>query len=96
MPSVHKTTTAAGEIRWRVRYRLPGEVRLRSKTFQTRREASDFSAELRSMRMRGTFVDPHAGKKLFGPYAAEVLDARPDEVSTRARDDSILRNHVLP
>ena len=57
---------------------------------------SGFSAELRSMQARGAFVDPNAGKIKFEPYAVEVLAARPDEASTRARDQSILRTHVLP
>ncbi len=96
MPSIHKVTIPGGLVRWRVRYRLPGESKLRSKTFPTRKEASGFSAELRSMQARGAFVDPNAGKIKFGPYAVEVLAARPDEASTRARDQSILRTHVLP
>jgi integrase len=96
MPSIHKVTIPGGLVRWRVRYRLPGESKLRSKTFPTRREAGGFSAELRSMQARGAFVDPNAGKIKFGPYAVEVLAARPDEASTRARDQSILRTHVLP
>jgi len=96
MPSLHKVTIPGSLVRWRVRYRLPGESKLRSKTFLTRREASGFSAELRSMQARGAFVNPNAGKITFGPYAVEVLAARPDEASTRARDQSILRTHVLP
>jgi len=36
------------------------------------------------------------GKIKFGPYAVEVLAARPDEASTRARDQSVMRTHVLP
>ena len=44
----------------------------------------------------GAFVDPNAGKSQFEPYAVEVLAARPDEASTRARDQSVLRTHVLP
>jgi len=96
MPSIHKVTIAGDLARWRVRYRLPGESKLRSKTFQTRKEASVFSAELRSMQARGAFVAPNAGKIKFGPYAVEVLAARPDEASTRARDQSVMRTHVLP
>jgi len=61
MPSIHKVTIAGDLARWRVRYRLPGESKLRSKTFQTRKEASVFSAELRSMQARGAFVAPNAG-----------------------------------
>ena len=95
MPSIHKVTTAGGLVRWRVRYRLPGESELRSRSFETRKQASVFSAELRFMQARGAFVDPNAGKLKFGPYAVAVLAARPDEASTRARDQSVLRTHVV-
>lgn len=69
---------------------------MRSRSFATRKAAAAYSAELRAMETRGTFVDPDAGKTKLGPYALQVLAARPDEPATKARDASILRTHILP
>jgi integrase len=40
-------------------------------------------------------VDPHAGRTLFEVHARRWLASRNDEATTKARDDSIMRNHVL-
>ncbi|MEU7883903.1 hypothetical protein AB0B54_00205 [Microbispora bryophytorum] len=45
---------------------------------------------------RGTYIDPHAGKSKFGQYAVTWMRSRNHERTTVARDDSIMRTHVLP
>jgi integrase len=45
---------------------------------------------------RGQYVDPHAGRVLFAMHAKQWLASRNDEATTRARDESIMRTHVLP
>lgn len=45
---------------------------------------------------RGLYVDPHAGRRLFGSHARRWLDSRNDELTTKARDASIMRTHVIP
>lgn len=69
--------------------------RQRAKTFPTKREAKAYLAEVETAAIRGLYVDPHAGRIRFGAYAARWLTARNDEITTAARDASIMRNHVI-
>ncbi|WP_328854581.1 MULTISPECIES: hypothetical protein [Microbispora] len=89
----HIVKTKAGTYRanWR-----DHTDRQRSKTFATKKEATAFLAEISSSLNRGTYVDPHAGKAKFGPYATKWMLSRNHEITTVARDDSIMRTHVLP
>ncbi|MEU8251730.1 hypothetical protein [Nonomuraea sp. NPDC048916] len=89
----HIVKTKAGTYRanWRDQ-----TDRQRSKTFPTKREATAFLAEINSALNRGSYVDPHAGKTKFGPYASSWLASRNHELATAARDQSIMRNHVQP
>jgi hypothetical protein len=86
------TKTKAGHFRanWR-----DAASRLRAKTFHTKREANAFLAEVEARLSRGTYVDPHAGRRRFGDYAERWLAARHNEATTMARDGSIMRNHVI-
>jgi len=68
----------------------------RSKTFRTKREASAFLAEVESALNRGNYISPDAGRIRFGDYATRWIAARNSEKTTAARDDSVMRNHVLP
>ena len=88
----HTVPTPAGGYRanWR-----DAAGRQRSKTFKTKREANAYLAEVETTLNRGTYVDPHAGRLRFGAYAARWLAARNDEITTAARDASIMRNHVV-
>jgi hypothetical protein len=69
--------------------------RQRAKTFNTKREAKAYLAEVEAAVSRGLDVDPHAGRVRFGAYAARWLTARNDEITTAARDASIMHNHVV-
>jgi hypothetical protein len=69
--------------------------RQRARTFPTKREATAYLAEFETAVSRGLYVDPHAGRMRFGAYAARCLTARNDEITTAARDASIMRNHVI-
>ena len=89
----HIVKTPAGT--YRANWRDPAG-RQKAKTFRTKREASAFLAETETTLARGGYVDPHAGRLRFGIYAARWRAARNDEITTRARDESILRTHVLP
>jgi integrase len=88
----HIVPTSAGGYRanWR-----DAAGRQRAKTFSTKREAKAYLAEVESAVSRGLYVDPHAGRVRFGAYAARWLTARNDEITTAARDASIMRNHVV-
>jgi integrase len=93
--SIEKRNTRRGPIY---------EVRLRgssgrevSKTFRTKREALDYEAGQRSAKARGAWVDPRSSGMTVAELAAEWLLCNPAKrASTRARDESILRVHVLP
>jgi integrase len=89
--SIHRTP----EGRYRAKWRDPSG-RQRSKNFATKRAARDFLAELHGSMSRGQYVDPHAGRVLFAMHAKQWLASRNDEATTRARDESIMRTHVLP
>jgi integrase len=88
----HIVPTPAGGYRanWR-----DAAGRQRAKTFSTKREAKAYLAEVETAVSRGLYVDPHAGRIRFGAYAARWLNARNDEITTAARDASIMRNHVV-
>ncbi len=88
----HITPTPAGS--WRANWRDP-TGRQRAKTFATKRDAKRFLAHLETSLTRGLYVDPHAGRVQLAPYAQRWLDSRNDEITTRARDASIMRTHVI-
>lgn len=89
----HVIRTPAGTYRanWR-----DVSGRQKAKTFRTKKEAAGFLAQVESAITRGAYVDPHAGRQMFGPYAEKWLSARATEKTTTARDASIMRVHVLP
>jgi len=89
----HIVKTPAGTFRanWR-----DTSDRQKSKTFKTRKEAAAFLAQVESSIVKGNYIDPHAGRILFGEYAARWMDARTTELATKARDASVMRTHVMP
>jgi integrase len=70
--------------------------RQRSKTFALKKEATAFLAEVETARSRGSYVSPHAGRTALGDHAAQWMASWNTEITTAARDRSIMRNHVLP
>lgn len=82
--------------RYKVRYRTP-DGKDRAKRFDKKGNAQDFAASVRIDRKRGQFVDPQGGRRKFDEYAQEVMESRLKlRPATRARDESYLRNYVLP
>jgi integrase len=80
------------------------EVRLRdqrgteySRTFETRKAAEAYQTEQRAQRARGSWVDPRRAEVAFGEVARYWLASDPTKRgSGLARDESIVRNHLLP
>jgi hypothetical protein len=68
----------------------------RSKTFRIKKDATAFLAEMQTSKTRGAYVSPHAGRTLFGEHAEKWMAAWNTEITTAARDLSIMRTHVLP
>ena len=81
---------------WKVRYRDPSGKQ-RRKTFQQHSNARRFAREVEVAKDRGEFVNPHDGKVLVGDWMKQWDAARLNRrASTPARDESLIRNHLLP
>ncbi|HLI00659.1 MAG TPA: tyrosine-type recombinase/integrase [Acidimicrobiales bacterium] len=95
MASIEKRTTDGG-VRYDVRWHEPGG-RARRKTFRLRRDADAWRRQVEQAETAGVVVDPRARKTLLADVAARWLAANPAKRgSSRALDEAILRNHVLP
>jgi integrase len=82
--------------RYKVRYRTP-EGKDRAARFDLLGKAREFVHQLESDKSRGRFVDTRAGQVPFGDFAEQVYAARLHlRPATRSRDESHLRNHLLP
>ncbi len=95
MAWVEKTPKDKGHA-WRVGYRGP-DRRQRYKTFTRKADADLFAATVETDMSRGDWTDPHLGRITVTEWAYQVeasrLNRRP---STIVRDDSYLRNLILP
>ena len=89
----HISRTTAGN--YRANWRDPSG-RKRTKTFQTRKEASVFLAELDSAIQRGSYVSPRAGKIRLRTYATGWAEHRYSGSRARERAVGVLRVHILP
>ncbi len=82
--------------RFEARYRA-ADGRERARRFATKRQAQAHLEQIGVDRRAGTWRDPRAGRMLLADWIATwqptTVDLRP---SSRARDDTYLRTHVLP
>ena len=84
-------------MRYRVRYIAPdGKERSQSFPDRKKREAQAFLANVQADILKGTYVDPDAGRTTFKHYADEWLAATTTDVLTRDRIEYELRLHVYP
>ncbi len=90
MPGIRKTLAGS----WRASWREPSGKQA-SKIFATKREASAFLAQMKTTKVTGAYVSPHAGRVLFGDHAREWMRTWNTEATTTARDASVMRNHVM-
>lgn len=93
---ITKRSTSSGEVRYDYRFRdLHGKQRKR--TFKRLEDAKKFQRTTEADMVRGTWIDDAHGKVLFSVwwerYWATTVNLRP---SSRARDESYARNHILP
>ena len=84
--------TPAGH--WRAYWRSPAGKQ-ESKTFRTKREAAGFLAQMRTSALAGAYVSPQGGRVLFGAHARQWMASWNTEATTSARDESVMRVHVL-
>ena len=83
--------------RWEVRYRDP-EGKQRARLFDRRVDAEQFLTATEHSKLSGTYLDPARGRVTLGQFVADDYTATMVglEPSTRARDESYLRTHILP
>jgi integrase len=93
--SIEKRTTAKGEPRWDVRYRVGN--RGVTRTFRTRSDATAYGRQVEHDDLRGLAIDPRAGRitlddwwKVWWPSTTNL---RP---STRARDAEYYASKIKP
>ena len=84
-------------LRYRVRYTDP-DGRERSKSFpdRDRRAAEAFLVTVEADKLRGSYIDPRAGRITLRRYASDWLAAQTFDESTREATESRLRVHVYP
>ncbi|HUP68496.1 MAG TPA: tyrosine-type recombinase/integrase [Acidimicrobiales bacterium] len=82
--------------KWQARYRGP-DGKEHAKRFDTKRDAERWLTENENERNHGTWIDPSHGRVLFEEWAATWWETTPAlRPSSRARDLSYLRTHILP
>ncbi|MEV6274454.1 tyrosine-type recombinase/integrase [Nocardia sp. NPDC051832] len=81
--------------KWKAFWREPSGSQ-RSKTFATKKEAKTFLAQVEVSKSTGIYVSPHAGRMLFGDHAEQWMKTWNVDRTTEARDESIMKTHVLP
>ncbi len=95
MATIDKRSTSGG-VRYDVRYRDPAGKQ-RKRTFRRRKDADAFVATTEADKIRGTWIDDAHGKVTFAEWWTRYLGTTVNlRASTRARDESYARNHLLP
>ncbi|MEV6980032.1 site-specific integrase [Sphaerisporangium sp. NPDC051017] len=79
--------------RWRVRYLDPGGEE-RNKSFAKKVDADNFKNAVAADVLRGTYIDPDAGKITFKKLAEEIIDTRTLDPRTRVVMRQRLSKHV--
>lgn len=94
MASIHRQERD-GAVTYQARYREPGG-RQRKRSFRRKVDAERFLTTLEADKLRGSYIDPDAGKILLGTYAAQWLAAHAGTESTQIATEVRIRVHVLP
>jgi len=82
--------------RYRARWREHPSGPQQSKHFARRADAERFLDRVRGDLVRGTYVDPRAGRIPFREYATSWQAGQVHRPTTSALVDSQFRNHILP
>ena len=80
---------------WRALYR-DNDGKQRSKSFDRKADAQRFLATVEADQLRGTYVDPRAGKITLNEYAETFMAAQVWREGTRAKAQSHIDNHIGP
>ena len=97
MASITKTTTKAGEVRYRVRWRADG--RLTEEWFRTPTAAREKKVRVEAEALDGTTIDPRAGARTLDVYFASWLSTRlvkgrPLSPGTRVGYERLFRRNI--
>lgn len=81
-----------------VRYREPGgrSTRQREKSFDRKKDATDFSTKVEHSKRENTYIDPSAGKVSLRTYVADWLRTLNTSAGTWESYGRIWRLHALP
>jgi integrase len=90
-----KTARAGKGRRWRVRYLAPDGME-RGRSFDRKLDADRFRATVEADLLRGTYVDPEAGRITLAAYAETWLSALLTDAPTIERVESRVRRHIMP
>lgn len=91
MASVQKRANG----RWRARYR-DHDGQEHARHFDRRADAERWLDSVRGDLVRGSYVDPRAGRERFEDYARRWLEAQPHRPGTARLYERTLRLHVFP
>lgn len=89
------SVTKQANGRYLVRYWTP-DGRQRKQRFDRATDARTFANTVEADKVRGSFVDPRAGRITFGQFSERWLTAQTFDESTREAVASRLRVHMLP
>lgn len=81
--------------KWRARYRDPAGKEHASH-FERKADAQRWLDQITTDIVRGAYVDPRAGRVVFGGFARDWLAAQTFDPSTREAVEVRLRVHILP
>ena len=81
--------------KWRARYRDP-DGKEHSRHFIRRIDAQEWLDTVTAGLVRGDYIDPRAGRRLFDDFAAQWLAAQTFDPSTLEAVEVRLRVHILP
>ncbi|MFF9013441.1 tyrosine-type recombinase/integrase [Streptomyces sp. NPDC014870] len=83
--------------RWQARYPgTDGVLRAAPDTYETKREAELFLAQVQADQARGDWIDPTAGEVMFAEYAKRWIDERGVAPTTEELYRRLLRLHLEP
>ncbi len=84
-----------GRPGYQVRYRDPAGMQ-RARQFVRKAAADQFAASVETDKVRGSYIDPKAGRMTLQDYGAAWLSAQTFDPSTREAVELRLRLHVYP
>ena len=96
MASIETRHTKSGERRYVVKYRDPAG-KSRERWHRRKVDAERFGRDVGTTLDRGTYIDPRAGSILLREHLEAWQGHRHHlRPSTTARDESYIRNHIVP